>query len=56
MREVNSLDLLPIINFFNYEETSIYQENLDSFRGIAEVLKLEGLVRQKSSDVAREDG
>ena len=47
MRRVKSEELSAILDFLYCGETSIYQENLDSFLTIAEELKLEGLKKQE---------
>ena len=44
MKGIKYDDLLAIVDFIYYGETNIYQENLDSFLGIAEDLCLKGLV------------
>ena len=50
MRGMKSEDMVAILDFLYYGETSILQENLDSFLAIAEELQLKGLMGNNSSD------
>ena len=50
MRGVKSNDLLAIIDFLYCGETSVFQENLDSFLAIAAELKLKGLMGNSEKD------
>ena len=48
MRGMKSEDLNAIVDFLYYGEANVFQENLDSFLGIAEELQLKGLTGQTS--------
>ena len=50
MRGMKSEDLNAIVDFLYYGEANVFQENLDSFLGIAEELKLKGLTGQNSGE------
>ena len=43
MRGIRSENLMAMVNFFYHGEANVYQENLDSFLGLAEELQLKGL-------------
>ena len=51
LRGFQSKDLLPILDFLYFGEANVYQEDLDSFLAIAEVIQLTG---QTSSDLVEE--
>ena len=51
MRGMKFDDLLVIIEFLYFGEASIFQENLDSFLGIAEELQLEGLMERSEENI-----
>ena len=46
LRGVNLEDLVAIVDFLYFGETSIWKENLESFLNIAEELKLKGLTNE----------
>ena len=48
MRGMKSEDLNAIVDFLYYGEANVFQENLNSFLGIAEELQLKGLAGQTS--------
>ena len=50
MRGMKSEDLNAIVDFLYYGEANVFQDNLDSFLGIAEELKLKGLTGQNSGE------
>ena len=50
MRGVKSEDLSAIVDFLYFGETSVFQENLESFLAIAEELQLKGLVGSKNDE------
>ena len=52
MRGLKSEDLVAIMDFLYYGEANVYQDNLDSFLGIAEELRLKGLTG--SDDVGKD--
>ena len=52
MRGLKSEDLTAILDFIYYGETSVYQENLDSFLALAEEFQLKGLT---GKDEAKEE-
>ena len=54
MRGLKSEDLLAIIDFLYLGEANVEQENLDSFLGLAEELRLKGLTGTDNSDKAKE--
>ena len=50
MKGVRSEDLMAFLDFLYTGETSVYQENLDAFLGIADNLSFEGLTRNEQAD------
>ena len=50
MRKVKSEELSAIVDFLYCGETSIYQENLDSFLAISEELQLRGLMGKTNQE------
>ena len=50
MRGVKSENLLAIVDFLYFGETSVFQENLESFLAIAQELQLKGLMGTKNDD------
>ena len=44
MRGMKSRDLLAIVDFLYFGEANVFQEDLDSFLGIAEELQVKGLM------------
>ena len=48
MRGMKSEDLMAIVDFLYFGEANIYQENLESFLGIAEELQLKGMKEEKT--------
>ena len=46
MRGLKSEDLVAVLDFIYYGETSVYQENLDSFLALAEEFQLKGLTER----------
>jgi len=49
MRGVKSEDLVALVDFIYYGESSVNQENLDAFLAIAEDLELKGLTRNNEN-------
>merc|ERR1712240_970817 len=47
---IKSKDLLSVLDFIYNGEVSIYQEDIESFMGIAEELELKGLIDTKQSN------
>ena len=47
MRGLKFEDLVSVIDFLYYGEADVFQENLDSFLGVADELQLKGLKKEK---------
>ena len=54
MRGVKSEDLFAIVDFMYFGATNVFQENLDSFLGIAEEFRLKGLTGTETTDNRKE--
>ena len=50
MRGVKSDDLKDVVDFLYFGEANLYQENLDSFLGLADELQLKGLMGRSHPD------
>ena len=55
MEGLNQTDLNNILDYIYHGEVQIYQHELDRFLGIAERLKLEGLIGGEEEDVQNDD-
>ena len=50
MRGFRSENLMAMLDFFYHGEANVYQENLDSFLGLAEELQLKGLTGNQTEE------
>ena len=54
MKGFSSVDLMAMVDFLYFGEASVDQESLETFLGLAEELKLEGLTSSSTKAISKE--